>query len=163
MKLNLGTQKKRVNGFVTRVRFSVSVCKFLIDLKTKKNHLKSLSTRKKKSKEFALRESKIKNLKFIVYFIICIFLISKEITAESYSGYRLDDLLLLKGEKRELTGKGRYDEIEPEKYESLNKETKLQSSNNENINVNEAGKKDPKKKRVQTIKNNPPDFMETGP
>ncbi|WP_061232775.1 hypothetical protein [Leptospira noguchii] len=162
MKLNLGTQKKRANGFVTRVRFSVSVCKFLIDLKTKKNHLKSLSTRKKKSKEFALRESKIRNLKFLVYFMICIFLISKEIMAESYSGYRLDDLLLLKGGKRELTGKGRYDEIEPEKYESLNKETKLQSSNNENINVNEAGKKGSKEKEGPDYKKQSTGFYGNG-
>ncbi|MFA4794752.1 hypothetical protein [Leptospira kirschneri] len=120
MKLSLYTQKKRAEDFVTRTRFLVD--KFLIDLKTKKKRLKNLSTyvqaRKKKSKEFTLREPEGIRLKFFVYFIICIFSISKSIGAESYSGYRLDDLLLLKDGKRDLTGKGRYDEIKPEKDEN---------------------------------------------
>ncbi|EMO42262.1 hypothetical protein LEP1GSC186_0385 [Leptospira noguchii serovar Autumnalis str. ZUN142] len=154
--MNLSTQKKRAGGFVTRTWFSVSVCKFLIDLKI--NHLKDLSTRKNKSEEFALLKSKNRKLKFLVYFVICIFLISKEIAAESYSGYRLDDLLLLKGGKRELTGKGRYDEIEPETYESSNKETKLQSSNNEN----EAGKNGSKEKEGPEYKKQSTGFYGNG-
>lgn len=156
MKLNLSAQKKRAGGFVTSTWFSVSVCKFLIDLKI--NHLKDLSIRKNKSEEFALLNSKNRKLKFFVYFIICIFLISKEVAAESYSGYRLDDLLLLKDGKRELTGKGRYDEIEPEKYESSNKETKLQSSNNEN----EAGKNGSKEKEGPEYKKQSTGFYGNG-
>ncbi|EMO27216.1 hypothetical protein LEP1GSC170_0591, partial [Leptospira interrogans serovar Bataviae str. HAI135] len=54
--MNLSTQKKRAGDFVTRTWFSVSVCKFLIDLKI--SHLKDLSTRKNKSEEFALLNSK---------------------------------------------------------------------------------------------------------
>lgn len=154
--IELKHAKKRAGGFVTRTWFSVSVCKFLIDLKI--NHLKDLSTRKNKSEEFALLKSKNRKLKFLVYFVICIFLISKEIAAESYSGYRLDDLLLLKGGKRELTGKGRYDEIEPETYESSNKETKLQSSNNEN----EAGKNGSKEKEGPEYKKQSTGFYGNG-
>nr|OBZ99262.1 Hyp2 [Leptospira interrogans serovar Copenhageni/Icterohaemorrhagiae] len=51
----------------------------------------------------------------------------------------MDDLLLLKDGKRDLTGKGRYDEIEPDKDENLTK-------TREEINTNEAGKNEFKEK-----------------
>ncbi|WP_061286913.1 hypothetical protein [Leptospira interrogans] len=141
MKLSLNTQKKCAEGFVTRTRLLVLIGKFLIDLRIKKNHLKNslifLSARKNRSKEFKLRESK--KLNPYVFSIICIFLISKAVASESYSGYRLDDLLLLKDGKRDLTGKGRYDEIEPDKDENLTK-------TREEINTNEAGKNEFKEK-----------------
>lgn len=38
----------------------------------------------------------------------CIFIIFQPILAESYSEYRLDDLLLLEDGKKELTGRGRF-------------------------------------------------------
>lgn len=53
----------------------------------------------------------------------------------------MDDLLLLKDGKRDLTGKGRYDEIEPDKDENLTK-------TREEINTNEAGKNEFKEKKV---------------
>ncbi|MBE8399056.1 hypothetical protein [Leptospira borgpetersenii] len=45
---------------------------------------------------------------WIILAIFCIFIISKQILPESYSEYRLDDLLLLEDGKREITGRGRF-------------------------------------------------------
>lgn len=157
MKLSLNTQKKCAEGFVTRTRLLVLIGKFLIDLRIKKNHLKNslifLSARKNRSKEFKLRESK--KLNPYVFSIICIFLISKAVASESYSGYRLDDLLLLKDGKRDLTGKGRYDEIEPDKDENLTK-------TREEINTNEAGKNEFKEKESVGYKKQTTGFYGNG-
>ncbi|QCO32530.1 hypothetical protein [Leptospira interrogans] len=157
MKLSLNTQKKCAEGFVTRTRLWVLIGKFLIDLRIKKNHLKNssifLSARKNRSKEFKLRESK--KLNPYVFSIICIFLISKAVASESYSGYRLDDLLLLKDGKRDLTGKGRYDEIEPDKDENLTK-------TREEINTNEAGKNEFKEKESVGYKKQTTGFYGNG-
>ncbi|EMJ51653.1 hypothetical protein LEP1GSC111_1691 [Leptospira interrogans str. UT126] len=135
----------------------VLIGKFLIDLRIKKNHLKNslifLSARKNRSKEFKLRESK--KLNPYVFSIICIFLISKAVASESYSGYRLDDLLLLKDGKRDLTGKGRYDEIEPDKDENLTK-------TREEINTNEAGKNEFKEKESVGYKKQTTGFYGNG-
>ncbi|MDI7190280.1 hypothetical protein [Leptospira santarosai] len=43
----------------------------------------------------------------ILHAFFCIFIMFQSISAESYSEYRLDDLLLLEDGKRELTGRGR--------------------------------------------------------
>ncbi|WP_061226102.1 hypothetical protein [Leptospira interrogans] len=157
MKLSLNTQKKCAEGFVTRTRLLVLIGKFLIDLRIKKNHLKNslifLSARKNRSKEFKLRESK--KINPYVFSIICIFLISKAVASESYSGYRLDDLLLLKDGKRDLTGKGRYDEIEPDKDENLTK-------TREEINTNEAGKNEFKEKESVGYKKQTTGFYGNG-
>lgn len=157
MKLSLNTQKKCAEGFVTQTRLLVLIGKFLIDLRIKKNHLKNslifLSARKNRSKEFKLRESK--KLNPYVFSIICIFLISKAVASESYSGYRLDDLLLLKDGKRDLTGKGRYDEIEPDKDENLTK-------TREEINTNEAGKNEFKEKESVGYKKQTTGFYGNG-
>ncbi|EMO95011.1 hypothetical protein [Leptospira interrogans] len=157
MKLSLNTQKKCAEDFVTRTRLLVLIGKFLIDLRIKKNHLKNslifLSARKNRSKEFKLRESK--KLNPYVFSIICIFLISKAVASESYSGYRLDDLLLLKDGKRDLTGKGRYDEIEPDKDENLTK-------TREEINTNEAGKNEFKEKESVGYKKQTTGFYGNG-
>ncbi|WP_061230234.1 hypothetical protein [Leptospira interrogans] len=157
MKLSLNTQKKCAEGFVTRTRLLVLIGKFLIDLRIKKNHLKNslifLSARKNRSKEFKLRE--LKKLNPYVFSIICIFLISKAVASESYSGYRLDDLLLLKDGKRDLTGKGRYDEIEPNKDENLTK-------TREEINTNEAGKNEFKEKESVGYKKQTTGFYGNG-
>ncbi|UNE68431.1 hypothetical protein FH588_09545 [Leptospira interrogans] len=157
MKLSLNTQKKCAEGFVTRTRLLVLIGKFLIDLRIKKNHLKNslifLSARKNRSKEFKLRESK--KLNPYVFSIICIFLISKAVASESYSEYRLDDLLLLKDGKRDLTGKGRYDEIEPDKDENLTK-------TREEINTNEAGKNEFKEKESVGYKKQTTGFYGNG-
>ncbi|ALE40202.1 hypothetical protein KQY10_10125 [Leptospira interrogans] len=157
MKLSLNTQKKCAEGFVTRTRLLVLIGKFLIDLRIKKNHLKNslifLSARKNRSKEFKLRE--LKKLNPYVFSIICIFLISKAVASESYSGYRLDDLLLLKDGKRDLTGKGRYDEIEPDKDENLTK-------TREEINTNEAGKNEFKEKESVGYKKQTTGFYGNG-
>ncbi|EJP04567.1 hypothetical protein LEP1GSC007_2571 [Leptospira interrogans serovar Bulgarica str. Mallika] len=135
----------------------VLIGKFLIDLRIKKNHLKNslifLSARKNRSKEFKLRE--LKKLNPYVFSIICIFLISKAVASESYSGYRLDDLLLLKDGKRDLTGKGRYDEIEPNKDENLTK-------TREEINTNEAGKNEFKEKESVGYKKQTTGFYGNG-
>ncbi|EKO98070.1 hypothetical protein LEP1GSC057_3462 [Leptospira interrogans str. Brem 329] len=135
----------------------VLIGKFLIDLRIKKNHLKNslifLSARKNRSKEFKLRE--LKKLNPYVFSIICIFLISKAVASESYSGYRLDDLLLLKDGKRDLTGKGRYDEIEPDKDENLTK-------TREEINTNEAGKNEFKEKESVGYKKQTTGFYGNG-
>ncbi|EKR45705.1 hypothetical protein LEP1GSC107_0500 [Leptospira interrogans serovar Grippotyphosa str. UI 12769] len=157
MKLSLNTQKKCAEDFVTRTRLLVLIGKFLIDLRIKKNHLKNssifLSARKNRSKEFKLRE--LKKLNPYVFSIICIFLISKAVASESYSGYRLDDLLLLKDGKRDLTGKGRYDEIEPDKDENLTK-------TREEINTNEAGKNEFKEKESVGYKKQTTGFYGNG-
>ncbi|UML85915.1 hypothetical protein FH587_10800 [Leptospira interrogans] len=157
MKLSLNTQKKCAEDFVTRTRLLVLIGKFLIDLRIKKNHLKNssifLSARKNRSKEFKLRESK--KLNPYIFSIICIFLISKAVASESYSGYRLDDLLLLKDGKRDLTGKGRYDEIEPDKDENLTK-------TREEINTNEAGKNEFKEKESVGYKKQTTGFYGNG-
>ncbi|WP_017850736.1 hypothetical protein ACO1KB_06160 [Leptospira interrogans serovar Szwajizak] len=157
MKLSLNTQKKCAEGFVTRTRLLVLIGKFLIDLRIKKNHLKNslifLSARKNRSKEFKLRESK--KLNPYVFSIICIFLISKAVASESYSEYRLDDLLLLKDGKRDLTGKGRYDEIEPDKDENLTK-------TREEMNTNEAGKNEFKEKESVGYKKQTTGFYGNG-
>ncbi|TGL68643.1 hypothetical protein [Leptospira kmetyi] len=51
----------------------------------------------------------------IVFSFIVIFqILQVSVGAESYSRYKLDDLLLLKDGKKELTGKGRFDETEKE-------------------------------------------------
>ncbi|WP_420896744.1 hypothetical protein [Leptospira weilii] len=44
----------------------------------------------------------------IILTFFCIFIIYQPILAESYSEYRLDDLLLLEDGKKELTGRGRF-------------------------------------------------------
>nr|WP_162267410.1 hypothetical protein [Leptospira alstonii] len=44
----------------------------------------------------------------IIHSVFCIFLLSQSISAESYSEYRLDDLLIWEYGKKDLTGKGRF-------------------------------------------------------
>lgn len=67
----------------------------------------------------------------------------------------MDDLLLLKDGKRDLTGKGRYDEIEPDKDENLTK-------TREEINTNEAGKNEFKEKESVGYKKQTTGFYGNG-
>lgn len=118
--------KKDAGGSAARTGLSASGDKFQNDRKSRNeengNLLSQIATHRKRYVEFILRSLQHRNQRSVMFFTVrfvfllfCIFqILQVSVEAESYSGYRLDDLLLLKDGKKDLNGKGRFDETEKE-------------------------------------------------
>ncbi|AXR68468.1 hypothetical protein [Leptospira mayottensis] len=114
MNVRRRSESEKTSGSATRTGLSAPVNKFRnirIEEKKRIGNLLIYFATAGRGIEFLRflpqRLSNMRDFRGILTFF-CIFIIFQPILAESYSEYRLDDLLLLEGGKKELTGRGRF-------------------------------------------------------